>query len=205
MALRAFIDESGTHGPPVFVLGGWISTVEKWEQFTKAWNNCQLMYPRIHVLKMREAMNLRGQFHGWSKEERDKRLRMFCDIIYEHIDIGLFFRIPYSELAKLRSELPPRRKRFGSEYFWGVYGLMSQFMKRQEQLGISEPVSFVFDENVIEKGAILEAWDRFSKEWRALAFKVGSVASFENDEIMLPLQAAELIAWQPSVLIGKFV
>jgi hypothetical protein len=199
MALRAFVDESGR--PPVFVLGGWLSTIQRWEQFTKEWQQCLDMTPRINgPLKMREAMKLRGSFRGWEKQERDKRLRLFSEIIFAHVELGMFYRVPYDELAALRRDYPAVKKSFGSTYFWAIFGLLSLFMKEQRAvLGITEPVDFVFDENVMEKSAIYEAWSLYSVEWKKHGFTIGSKPSFGDDERLMPLQAAEMIAWQTMV------
>jgi hypothetical protein len=199
MALQAFVDESGTDGPPVLGLGGWVSSVARWELFTKEWKQCLDMHPRIGVLKMREAMKLRGAFYGWSAPERDRRIRLFSDIIFSHADIGLFFRVPYADIDKINKDYPNVSKRFKSKYFWAFHGLLTTFMRDQRSLGFFEPVKFVFDENAVEKDAIYEAWDFYVCEWKKLGFLVGSAVSFEDDEVTLPLQAAELIAWQTRV------
>ena len=61
--------------------------------------------------------------------------------------------------------------------------------------GLHEPIDFIFDNQVMEKGKIMDAWDWFKNDMKADKDLIGSDPSFLDDITFLPLQAADLIAW----------
>jgi hypothetical protein len=63
-------------------------------------------------------------------------------------------------------------------------------------LGLHDKVDFIFDDRVMEKKKIRDAWDSFKENAAAEARPyIGSDPRFEDDKEFLPLQAADLIAW----------
>ena len=63
-------------------------------------------------------------------------------------------------------------------------------------LGVTDKIDFYFDEQAKEKGEIAEAWEWYKEiaigEHKDL---LGSFPSFMDDKKLLPLQAADLVAW----------
>ena len=70
VAGSVWIDDSGKHGPPVYVLGGYAANVISWFGFAEAW---QTILHRRHpstllFLKTEEAFSLRDRFEGFATD-----------------------------------------------------------------------------------------------------------------------------------------
>jgi hypothetical protein len=77
--LTCFADDSGSdrQAPdkqsPVFVLAGYVSTVDNWKKFSNEWKAALKSGPReLDYFKMVEAHSLKEQFCGWTKYDRDE-------------------------------------------------------------------------------------------------------------------------------------
>jgi hypothetical protein len=101
--LQALCDESESHSEPrLFVVGGYIASVERWEKITEAWQYVLDLHPKIDYFSFREAFPQtgvpRGQFARMSAAERDQRVAMFRSILetYAQAEIGVGFKMePY--------------------------------------------------------------------------------------------------------------
>jgi hypothetical protein len=92
MLMLAYVDGSGTiNDSPVYVMAGYLASVEAWEAFTVDWK-AALDHPKaIKYFKMAEAWSRRGQFAGWDGSLRDARLKMLSPIINRHAFSALIF------------------------------------------------------------------------------------------------------------------
>jgi hypothetical protein len=194
MVWQAFVDESGGRGhSPVMVLGGLIAPHTVWETFTKEWDELLKMRPTIDYFKMNEAYNLEGEFRGWDPIVRDERVRAFYRTIETHVAFQVSAIIHLDALSRVAAEYQLDE----NPYYLAFSGILSGVGRNQRvAFGISEKVSFVFDERLIEKQQIYDTWDWYKNtvkgEHKDL---LGSLPAFENDLDFLPLQAADLAAW----------
>jgi hypothetical protein len=86
-------------------------------------------------------------------------------------------------------------KWFRNPYFISFWMLLTAFMQHQQAVGFSEPVDFIFDDQV-EKHRIREAWDTFVEVApNSVKPFIGVEPSFQDDKKVKPLQAADLMAW----------
>src|SRR5262249_39879107 len=105
--LQAFIDDSGWDGAsPVFVLAGYVAQAHQWKEFGAEWQAVlDLEEPRkLQFLKMNEAHRLgdsSSQFYGWSKTERDERLKKFIKAISRHALHGIISVVPIEPYVRL--------------------------------------------------------------------------------------------------------
>jgi hypothetical protein len=82
-------------------------------------------------------------------------------------------------------------------YFVGFYGFMTsviRFLGDEER--INEPVDFIFDEQLHQSDIVQSAHGIFLRDaperYRAL---IGARPRHKNDRTCLPLQAADMLAW----------
>src|SRR5262245_15297177 len=81
MPIQAFVDDSGGKGHSRhFVMAGLVGHSEGWAVFADEWRRCLQESPAIATFKMQQAAALKGQFFGFSKEERDEKLRKLARI-----------------------------------------------------------------------------------------------------------------------------
>ena len=90
--LQAYIDDSYTKDG-VFVLGGYVASVESWAAFSKEWEKL-LPYAK-------RARN--GQFHFKMNEmaKHMDRVRAFYRIIEKHVLLSVFWKVGIAEAAGL--------------------------------------------------------------------------------------------------------
>lgn len=114
MAFQGFIDDSGegdAPGDPVFVLGGFISSAERWASFSKEWRGALDDTPSIDYFKMAEAANFsaNGQFArrlGWTEAKRDAKLELLTGVIVRHVELKVNCSVDKAAFANTPSASP---------------------------------------------------------------------------------------------------
>jgi hypothetical protein len=197
-ALIAYIDDSASDvGDQVLVLAGYVSSVENWAAFSRAWKAALLTPPRIEYLHMVEAQNLRDQFAGWSEAQRNAKLASLAEVIVQYdlrsVSISQSRR-DYAQIVAPVAPYPLKSPYFGC--FWDVIQTLARYLDNYDTGGVLPPVDFVFDEHsgMRANAAIWFEWLKQSSppEWRRY---IGREPRFEDDEKVVELQAADMLAW----------
>jgi hypothetical protein len=193
-ALRAFIDDSGSGGDsPWFVLAGYVGTVEAWDSFDKPWRTVLDGHPKLEYFKSSEAESLRpdGQWAGISKGERNQRIDTLIEVIGNHTLRSLYVRLKqqdYNEIIK-----PYIPDAWDNAYYHLFIGSIAAFTSIEKHLGASRPIEFFFDrQNRLEKPS-KRLYDMVGGQ--LFGNRVVDV-HYEDEKLFLPLQAADLLAWQ---------
>jgi hypothetical protein len=193
--LQAFIDDSGSHPEAgALVLAGWLARVDTWKRFADEWNAALDWAPRLAYFKMNEAATLTDQFRDWSESRRDERLVRLHRIIEEFVIGGITQVIPRREYETV---FGTEEERFlHNPYYLANIEISNKLMANRYLLGIAdEPIKFIFDNQVMEMGKIVEAWDDLAKSHPHIRLFQGGPPSFERSIDQRPLQAADLLAW----------
>lgn len=179
------VDESGKGGP-VFVSAGVTAKAESWLDFSDAWDAVLKTPPEIPFFHLAELQ-------GLSKEEHKKKIDLLIPVINSFV-----------ERADLMVIDVPSYKSF----FQGKMGItydnpfMHGYMGTMQQISLELPdpaskVEFIFDEMTdTEYLELLSAYRNFVKDCPNPAVKerFSGEPQRRNDKIVLPLQAADLIA-----------
>ena len=212
MVFQAYIDDS-QDDDGTFVLAGYIASAERWASFSREWER-MLPWATVqpdgrHRFKMSEmAMS----------PERMGRLPAFHTIINNHVEMSIATVIDRKLLNKFLDDLVAYVIRdvnghktevelnidnvknvWRDQFFFAYLSLMDTFHKLasegSDSFNIPGKVDFYFDETS-KKGKILRGWDDYlairPAEYRE---KYGATPRFEDDEVFLPLQAADFRAW----------
>ncbi len=60
---KGFFDECNRNPSEIlFVMAGWVASVDEWERFSESWDTCLHQHPRIEYFKSDEANNPSGEF-----------------------------------------------------------------------------------------------------------------------------------------------
>lgn len=190
--LKAFIDESVT-ADKMFVMAGYIATVEDWVSFSDEWQRLLDMrsphYRQINAFKMSEM----------AQSERSlEQSSWFYKIIEKHVKCAISCTVNIDDLVRSVNEFPwpewvTDRKNFADPYFFGFRIFAAEFASIQDKIGIAEPVDFVFDEHS-HKAQCLTGRQWFMDD-TADKSMIGDTPIFRKDENALPLQAADLYAY----------
>lgn len=194
--LICVLDDSGSNQQgEAFVLAGYVASASAWDTLSAHWQEALNKEPKLKYFKMREAAALRDQFDGWSGAQRDERVMEFVTIIRDSRPlVGLTSAIFWEDLNRISAEFPEVPLPAYDLLFHGSMAVLHNYCRRH---GVTEKIDFVFD----EQGSWSKRTGRsytyaeqiFTDEERSL---LGNRPVHRDDREFLPLQAADLIAWQ---------
>lgn len=197
MVLQAFIDDSGRTAGQTFVLAGFISTLEKWERFSDAWEKALSESPSIRYYKNSEAMSRKDEFDGWSYIDAQKKVSRLIQVIVPHVTHRVSVTIDRAEFTRFMKVIDVEV--LDDPYyllFISVVGLTIIYVDKQDDRA---PISFVFDEQgsigfrALDMVATVQKHIGLHFTERQSELLIG-LPTFANDKKMLPLQAADLYA-----------
>ncbi len=195
MTLQAFVDDSRSDiDGRNLVLAGYVHAAENWVRFSDDWKTVLNTPPAIRYFRMAEAQNLSGEFKDWTETDRDRKIENLSKIIYEYNPWS--FECWVSQKAFDRILRPVAPYDLKNPYMVCFYGTIVTLARYHARQGISLPVDFVFDEQG-GLGAFVVFWYEWIKQWQdpSISALLGSTPIFRDDKKMLPLQAADLLAW----------
>jgi hypothetical protein len=191
MAL-AFVDDSGSGGDsPYYILAGYSARESTWQAFWPRWQSVLDAMPKLEYFKMREAESLKGQFLGFSADQRDHRLNMFIDVVLMHDLQEASIAVPHKLYREILYPVLPATH--ANPYYFAFIAMVAAFAGINRHSGSLKSVDFIFDEQRGMQNRALRLYHRLEVHFPHWQF--GRVA-YGADETMLPLQAADLIAWQ---------
>jgi hypothetical protein len=190
--LKAYIDDSNMKQGPVAVLAGWVGTADMWGAFSEDWDKALRMSPRIEYFKWVEAANFNGQFNGMSEQSRDEKLRLLVSMIADHEPLGIGCAMPVDLHKSVFGENPDRFVR--TPYFMCFYSIVTQLLGYLGTHGPAEKVDFIFDIQPGEMESAIGSWEHLKKVAPANTKGLIGNVSFNDDQLVMPLQAADLTA-----------
>lgn len=193
--LEAFIDDSSSEsGDRRLFLAGYVGTATEWIKFADAWDRDLRANPSIDYFHMVEAQNLRGQFLGWSERARDRKVLNLAKIISSHDLWSIQCSVSRDDYIRIIRPVAPRG--LGNPYFECFFATIVSLARFHHQQGITTPVDFVFDEQG-GLGAEAVMMYEYVKGFQLpeVAAMLGSTPIFRDDRKVVPLQAADMLAW----------
>lgn len=200
--LNGYFDASGKGAKDIFVLAGYISTAERWEKFAEDWD-AELKGGRekkrqpIKVFKLRKMdLTSSGQL---------KRCAIFNNIAHEHAIARLAIVVDVAAVKRMMESswwryIDKSIEPTDTAYWYGFRLATETFhierKKHPELNQLSGPLNFTFDqENESDNSVLVRAWEYLyatsSPEKREL---LGNMPHFAKDDLVMPLQAADLLA-----------
>ena len=199
MALGAYFDASGNLNDPVFVIGGFLSTTERWEQFSFEWKALLAEWD-LEYFHMTDFENGKGPYTEWDEGIRHERLDKLLTLIETHV-IGSFlvslsevnFREVYGADAK-----PEWRYFLAARHLFWVVSQVDRDGNdlRVYSLGDTERIGWVFEAGDQGIGTIDKMYRAYYNNpilrgvFRLLSFTIGGKADYP------PLQAADILAYE---------
>lgn len=201
--LQAYVDDSGSHeNDYAFVLAGFVSTVDRWKQFSDEWDILCGQFPETLDFKMARAERLKGIDTYWGDgteaeliARRDAKVQALAELIKRHaicrISAGLDW---HNYRAIARGRVP---ENVDDPYFFLFWELRVAVAHHQERTGVREKVDFIFDRQGAI-GATAVFWhEKFISTLSPFArYIISGTPRFESDTEVLPLKAADMLAWQ---------
>ncbi len=193
--MKAFIDDSGSGGDsPWYVLAGYLGTADAWDRFDKPWLKVLDGPPRIEYFKSSQAERLHstGQWKGITAQERDERIDSLIKIIGNHASQPFCVRLQQKDYDEvIKAWVPPM---WQNPYYFLFIGFLSSVTSTYKYLGGAKQIEFIFDSNNQVDSPSLDLYKQVA-HFEQFAGKIKDI-HYEDEKIYLPLQAADLIAWQ---------
>lgn len=204
MILQPFADDSGSDPQShTFVLGGLVATPEEWVSFTADWETALDGPIKIDYFKMSEAMAFEGQFEkhkGWSETSRNKKIGELVEIITGHLRYGARVSMRHADFRKYIQgiPLPSRNLTTDLPYMFLFTQFVLMLCEHARRHNADCTFDFVFD---TQTGLDVEAviWWPYLKAFAAqqgVGHYMDAAPRFCDEKKMLPLQAADLFAWE---------
>lgn len=191
--LTAFVDDSGSGGDsPWVVLAGYVGTVCDWAGFDSNWSKVLESQPRIEYFKSSEAESLKGQFLGASVDQRNAKIEALINVVGRHAQRAICARMRQEDYNDIiRPNVP---EIWDDAYFFLFPAFIVAVLSMEKYHGKSEPAEFICDSSQrVDKRAV-KLYDQLNR-LPQFAGRIIDV-SFQSDKECLPLQAADLLAWQ---------
>ncbi len=218
--LNAYVDDSGSDlQGPAYVLTGYVSDVDAWTEFANEWRAALTVPPSIEYFKMSEAESGKWQFQGWPREHITAKLHSLIPIINRRAKQRIeciFWREHYDAamswfLAEIRKQLTPLdfsrvRRTFGNPYFLAFCLIMTDYSQRLEMEKSDEIADFIFDDQGAIGKQAREWWQRMNEVFPTVYYEkhLPNEPLHQNEKVSLPLQAADLLAWQTRRRLDDF-
>lgn len=192
LILGAYFDESGHSSYSRIVsMAGWLAPPEVWDSFSKQWQ-IALDKEVIKVFHMADFENQKGEFSvGWEKKERrHKLLSILIETIKDHDLCGIGSAILMGDYS-VSSEL--REERIEDAYFLNFQLCASDSVQIVGGKFKAEKVSFVFATQGEYVGRLPALYEKV-RSW-SNTNRFGPI-SFDNPRNVVPLQVADLLAYE---------
>lgn len=193
---QSFADDSTSQlGGKRLFLAAYVNTVPQWEKFSDEWDAALKEHPAIEYAKMSEAESLRGQFRGWDPIERDRKIMRLANVVQASMPWSFHTSVDTADCARIMGPAAPLG--LARPYMLCFQALIIQVAQSHFRFGGANlPIDFIFDDQggIGEEAALFYDWIKGTTppEVRAV---MGARPIFRDDKAVVPLQAADLLAW----------
>jgi len=203
MVLQVAIDDSETKpGPGHLVMGGFLSTAERWAKFSDEWSAALAKKPTVEggEFGWADATNLCGGFRGFTPSQRDARLLVLARIIRRHALFRMHTGISHEQWNLFRA-LPAKERTQKTDLPNPLLLVMCCRMAAigAHWLELDEPCDIFFDQASYEH-ELHEEWPRILSivrrecAERSMSCVLDSPPTYRPAARFAPLQAADFYA-----------
>jgi hypothetical protein len=196
--LKTFLDETGIHHDAEMVaVAGYIGRPKTWRDWTKDWTVHKRRVPAgrnpIKVFHSRDCANHRGEFEGWTREDRDSYVTQLLPVIPAHELAGIVVGIHLPSFKKALDFRPELIELFGTPYAACFQWAITSIVEIVTDFGKGERMAFVHETNN-SRGDAMKAFDFINKHLnpRSIPMTMG----FGSKADYPPLQAADVLAYE---------
>ena len=194
--LTIYIDESGTHGAPIMIMGGLVGRLGQWVDFDKKW---------LRVLKReglthfhgKDVLHRSGELRGWGVDRRDKFVDKMAAITEKNVLFG--FSIKLDQKTYKETYI---KDRSGRIHFDSAYGLCLRSALQWLPQWIQEVVkkddlelNFVLEEGHINAGDATRIFNEIKKFGPIEIRRLLGTLSFGAKVKVRPLQGADSVSY----------
>jgi Protein of unknown function (DUF3800) len=180
--LKAFIDDSGSGGDsPWFVLAGYVSTIEAWDAFDEPWR-AALAEHGLDYFKASELPD---------GKETSQFLNVLISVIGKYALRAIYVRLQQRDFDEIIKPYVPEM--WQDPYYFLFSGYLSAAVSAEKHGGIGRSTEFYFDKGAKKQQ---KRADKLYRQCVDLYHGMVEDVTFKDEKVFLPLQAADLLAWQ---------
>jgi hypothetical protein len=189
VVLQAYFDES-ERPDGVFCVAGYAFTAPQARKFCTEWQD---MFGNFGGLHMKDLVHGRGAFERLTRNQQNIMLQGAIDVINRTVTAGVAVSCRVQEFNALS---PKFIKGFKAPYSVCCHWVMNGLKLALEKLKIDDPIAYIFEAGHPHEAEAIYFIGRFAivPEIRALYRYHSHSFIPKNDAI--PLQAADLLAWE---------
>jgi|ERR1017187_1254230 hypothetical protein len=189
---RSYFDESGSHkGAPILCLAGFTIEQSKGQEMSERWS---AMLDRFSLLAFHMAACANGAppFDVLSMDERIEAEKEAISIIRDTIAYGFAVTVHPREFQSI----VPMSPEIGSAYSLCAHMCLTGVRNWADRVSFNGAVRYVFEAGHKSQGEANGIMNRIFKSPKLRSEHRYAEHSFADKKLVLPLQAADIIAWQ---------
>lgn len=188
IVIRVFMDESGVHSGARAVTSSAVwARPSVWKQWTNDWVWSKRPINVFHAV---DCHNRKGEFEGWSREERDAVVLRLLPLFPKHRICGRFSGIHLKAYGLAMKDCDEISDKFGEPYFACVYWTFKKIFEAVSRSN-SRKIEIIHESGDFHK-EILEAFEFVKTKFP----DIESTLEFGTKAEYVPLQAADLVAYE---------
>ncbi|HEY4356261.1 MAG TPA: DUF3800 domain-containing protein [Acidobacteriaceae bacterium] len=187
---RGYFDESYSDKSPVFVVAGFVATVANWIEFEAEWKAVLAEFG-ISAYHARYFCHRQGEFIGWDEDQRQRLMSKLLAIIGRYAQLGFASVVHQHEFKKIIM----KKHNMGSVYNMACAGAYLEVGEWAKRSGQTKPIWYYFDEGHTHAKEAYSTYFDMKKDPNLAGLCMGSI-TFTDDIICVPLQAADLAAYE---------
>lgn len=195
LMLSAYFDETGvSEDSEVYAVGGYLATVESWEEFARLWGRMiyEARIPFYHASELEAFWKSKRYRQLIAKRDELVRLqKQALTLVHAFVPKGVFVSVIKKDfLDVFKSSDPNEYYSFcAQECLRGCYFWLTEECKINTSVGIN----YVFEEGAIGWGVFSDVIERLAKDFKQ--FIPGPVTKADK-RAMHPLQAADMFVFE---------
>lgn len=188
----AYFDESTGSDSPVLVVAGFLSDAAQWSLFEAEWK-AAVDASGVTAYHATEYATRKKEFRGMGETERQRLMGALLEILQRRAQFGFGCAVHLKAFEQLFKG--KERAAIGSPYALCALGCNLQVGEWAAENHQTEPIAFFYDSGHKNSGEVTERFLAEKNDPENTAFRLGSL-TFADDGAMVPLQAADLAAYE---------
>ena len=188
----AYFDESTAPKSPVLVVAGFLSTDAQWVLFEREWKGV-LAEHNLTAFHMQHFAKNKSPYRSMSEPEKQKLLGSLLDIIRSRAKMGFATVVHVADFKDVMAG--KIRGKVGSPYYLACAGCQLDIGKWAKKNYQIEPIAYFFDAGHKNWKELAQAFIAEKNNPANTEYRLGPL-TFEHDNVLVPLQAADIAAYE---------
>jgi len=198
--LRAYFDRSEVPKYGVLAVGGWLTTVERWERFEQNWREVLDSFGVSH-LHMTDYESGHEEFQGWIPAKKAEFMQRLIGVLRQTDPLGVSVALLKSDFDAL---LPKDQQKEAPAYAVCAVNAIGAMMRWVKNKGSSQPIASVFEAGDEGVGKIVDGIAKARKRSAEFDKRLLSL-SLEKKGNMWGLEAADFLAYEAAKYLPRHV